>query len=552
MRPSSTFDLSTRDAKITGLARRFDFTISIPSNNSYHLLTKKPAANSIGLLAHEWTHYLQYISTSLGSYLAETDRQILAAKLNLVLHTYAALGEVPSAPLVDQIDGDRRLRAASIQRFVTLLKTLVGDHSTLSASWNVDFTFPLFSLQRLRDEKPFSFDEETCSFLYSDVRGEKHAFQITALQILEHAAIANELIVEGFQLDLTYLSPKMLDYFAFYLYLYQEGFLSIYVDEQQGKLLFAANDFDGITLEGNTIRLSGTNDVAAVVMQAYTICQLALMSYERDDSDTAGNEMVQAIATFAERRMQVSARTLINLLTNFAWMRDILATDNDKASTSLFETLDAICQGVKVGKYSEMVKSQLSRAIKGEEMARLSDSPFSISFDDNVDSGREEPFEGSFEGNYFRRSVLAFKALSEEENANINPLMYADKIPSPYVMVDDGSQTRRVIFSFPWQKSPAILRIPSSTLSYYREMSMLLDKRIFDSDLACYRSGDSKEIARSQRASFGCPHFDSCYAKKKERLDEFCDFEEWKRIAAGMIAFFQRGGEVLRDRHQLL
>jgi hypothetical protein len=73
---------------------------------------------------------------------------------------------------------------------------------------------------------------------------------------------------------------------------------------------------------------------------------------------------------------------------------------------------------------------------------------------------------------------------------------------------------------------------------------MLLNKILFDSDLACYRTMFSREIARVERASLGCPYFDKCYDCKKDTPLDFCEFEDWRRGAKLQYRGFGYVGQI--------
>lgn len=61
--------------RILGLARQFDFVIRLFENDAFARLQQNER-QILAVYAHEWTHYFQFLSTSLGTFAAQTEKLI--------------------------------------------------------------------------------------------------------------------------------------------------------------------------------------------------------------------------------------------------------------------------------------------------------------------------------------------------------------------------------------------------------------------------------------------------------------------------------------------
>ena len=516
--------------RILGLARRFDFTISLTVDGAYEKL-KSGDKSIVGLLVHEWTHYVQYLCTSLGNYMAELDRLILVTRLNLVISAIAALSGKPSLPVVQSIETETAVRAdLRVRRHLSTLEHLMQSYNMLHCSWVDRMPDEKLNLDEIRRSRPFALDFERRALTFATTGAEKSVLPISALQLLEHAATANELLSNGGRIDKSYLTSSMADYFGLFIYLYQEGHIDIVLSGTSATELELRASVKG--------RVSN----AQFFMFIYTCCQIALMLYdERFGEEENG---VGSADDFAAARVRSSAGVLIKFLQNYDVVLNILLTDNGGKAKSILAALDASCGRLKLSSYSGMIAKQITRSQEALTKVREGKTPFSWNFVAR-NSNSLDDHDASFEGYFFKRSLSAFRALLESDGASVNPVSHADKFYSPYLLVETPTEARRLVVGFPWQESPMFEPIPSAILTHYRELFMVTDKVLLDADLACYLSTSDFESARVNRASFGCPHFGECFYREKRSLLDFCTFEDWRRIAEYDFDFLQRAAELL-------
>src|SRR5262249_29406869 len=116
----------------------------------------------------------------------------------------------------------------------------------------------------------------------------------------------------------------------------------------------------------------------------------------------------------------------------------------------------------------------------------------------------------------------------------------------PYVVVETDQGARRMFLKLPGQSNPLIMKIPAQTMSYFFESAMLVDKELFDGNLACYLDAADREVARVSRASLGCANFDACYDRPKTGDLSFCTHDRWRENAAQEIEILRTAESFLR------
>lgn len=97
-----------QELKILGLARHFDFLIRLCERDAYHKIINGDT-EILATYAHEWTHYIQYLSTFLGNFLADNERNIHFTKHALVILVSKALAGIFTTPVLDLLYSDDRL-----------------------------------------------------------------------------------------------------------------------------------------------------------------------------------------------------------------------------------------------------------------------------------------------------------------------------------------------------------------------------------------------------------------------------------------------------------
>lgn len=464
----------------------------------------------------------------------------------LVSKTLAGKLTLPISELLHP--NSKLLGNSEISHAVETLKILAAYRSTVCWSWSKEAKGISLDLERIRERRPFKIDIESGSLVFICTDGSEKQLRVSATQILEHAAIANELLLgRGIKLG-QLLCPELIDYFAFFLFLYQEG------------------EIEFLSIDKDTLipRIPGflSEDMKSYAASAlmYACCQISLMLYlhpkylpenivETDTKNELGPKSYELVEAF--RKSSVFA--FCTLINTFSFVRCLI----DEKLTQSVDSIDRVCEHLGLPKYSKLLQMQLSIAQRIEKNIK---QVWSVDINKVFDralklesswKGRTlSPSEiddlkrkwsldfGQLHASYFaQRAIIAFKALGKESGPSILPLLFADNFPSPYILVESEAGERRMVIRFPWQKQPMVLEIPYNFLRLYYWNDMIISKLLLDRDLACYRTnqGMNYEEARAERAAIGCHHFDSCYERKKDTLLGFCEFSEWKEGSLYMI-----------------
>jgi hypothetical protein len=544
--------LSQPELRILGLTRQFDFLIRLSEPGAYHKIINSDI-EILATYAHEWTHYIQFLSTSLGNFIAENERNIYFVKNTLVMLISKALAGKFALPISELLHSNSKLLGNSeISHAVETLKILAACRSTVCWSWSKEVNGISLNLEEIRERCPFKIDIESGSLVFICTDGSERSLRVSATQVLEHAAIANELMLgRGIRLR-RLLCPELLDYFAFFLFLYQEG-----------EIEFLSIDKD-ILIPRIPGFLSGDIGSSAASALMYTCCQISLMLYlhpkylpknivEKDSKNELSPKSYKLVEAF--RKSSVFA--FCTLINNFSLVQCLI----DEKLTQSVDSIDKVCEHLGLPKYSKLLQMQLSTAQRTEKDIKqvwsidLNKAFYKALELESSWKGRKlSPREtddlerkwsldlGQLHASYFaQRATIAFEVLGKESGPSIFPLLYADNFPSPYILVESEAGERRMVIRFPWQKQPRVLEIPYDFLRLYYWNDMIINKLFFDKDLACYRTnqGMNYEEARAERAAIGCPHFDSCYKRKKDTLLGFCEFSEWKQGALKMIHYLR-------------
>ncbi len=282
---------SESQSKNLGLARQFDFWIKLTSPNAYSSF-RSGDLSLLPVYAHEWTHYVQFLTTSLANLVAETERLLFFSKLQLVIFTSAASSGALAPPIEsmlkerDDFQADPRIRPT-----INNISSLTGRVQALCVPWAELICDEAFNLEMLR-KRPFRLDLSERCLIYNSNSGSEVHLPITATQLLEHAAKANELMLTGGNIRIKGLVPSMFDYFGIFLYLVQEGRLRL------------------VSVGTGVVRMELTsgNDARVRMLGAlicmYASCQISQMLYvDPEQETTAAHEGDEFDVEFAEERL---------------------------------------------------------------------------------------------------------------------------------------------------------------------------------------------------------------------------------------------------------
>jgi hypothetical protein len=250
-----------------GIARAFDFVIKMPEDDAYQKFrTSDP--DFLTTYVHEWTHYTQFLSTSLGSFAAELERNIHLSKQLLAIRLSQVLRGHVSIPLRNILTTDNdAIRHPEVAATISTLRLLTACRQTLDASWSGQLpSFPI-DLEYVREKRPLKLDPECRQLAFTAPNGILYDLRITARQMLEHAAKANELLFRRGVLDSSQINSSTLDYYGLLLYLYQEEHIGL--EHQRGT---------SYRVLGKP-RFSDPTGTVPALMLIFTCCQLSLMLY---------------------------------------------------------------------------------------------------------------------------------------------------------------------------------------------------------------------------------------------------------------------------------
>ncbi len=537
---------SQTSLQILGLARQFDFVIHLLQQDAYARL-RAGEREILSIYAHEWTHYFQFLGTSLGNFAAETELNCFHLKMNLLVQTSIATSGTLEPPVLDMLKHDRQLlHRPRVRAAADALAVHCQVRSRLYSKWDVQENPPYLTLEDVRRRRPFALDHASGTLTYKRDDGSIVCLRISLRQILELAAKCNQTIVTGGVFTVGLLRKDLLDYHGLILFMYQEGIVDIVTNDE----LF-------------TVALAGHEGPEAVLFTLTTIfltCQIALMLYlvpafhgqyhETALEDPASLEKIE----FAQGCMASSAYVLCVLISQLHRVADHVLQAIAKPDESSLQSFDALCSSLQLPLYSAVLEGQAERARQAAEEASRR-PPFALDVDltklktldafspDQIALLRDLPAQ--YSDLFFRRAALVFSALLRDPAASFNPLFSSDAVPLPYVLVDTPMGRRRLGIKFPWQSHPTVVEIPFGLTSYYFEASMIVDKLLFDSDLACYMTHRDRGAAETTRASSGCQSFDWCFGREKKTTIDFCQHKSWRRnaqLCLDIIRLIGRGG----------
>jgi hypothetical protein len=484
--------------------------------------------------AHEWTHYFQLLGTSLGNYAAELETNAWLMKHYLLVQVAIAARGKLTFPVMRMLERDDRLcEVPRVAEAVEAIEELCRARNHLYCSWVIDEKED-FDLGKIRTRRPFSLNAEQGTLRFASEDGRIIDLRISGLQLLEHAARCSEAIIHGGTLTSDLLRPQALDYHGLFLFLYQEG----HIDFRSGDGIFQ------IVLPG--MESLPSKEAAASTLLTwsflFTCFQVALMLYldpkVHQESTKRSQDRPWVQEEFCKACVLSSSRAICRLLSIFGVAREFLH-DSSKGAKDNLESLDRLCGTAELPSYSRMVKYQTERAnravkeagtrfrFNNAELEKMS-SRWSL---DGYQRGIIQDLPNTYSEYFFGRSAEVFAALCDNRNLTTNPVFNCDGVPCPWVLVYSESGERRLNFPFPWQKTAKLTDTPRNMISHFQEQSMLVEKMLFDEDLACYRANDL-DVARFSRASFNCPVFDDCFNRAKDTVLGFCAHSEWIKTAS--------------------
>jgi len=540
--------------QILGLARQFDFVIRLFQQDAYARL-RAGEREILSVYAHEWTHYFHFLGTWLGNFAAETELNCFHLKMNLLVQTSVATGGNFEPPVLELLKRAPALVARpKVREAADALAIHCQVRKKLYSTWAIHETPQHLTLEEIRRRRPFALDQGRRALTYTSSNGSVAELRISVKQILEHAAQCSQAMVAGGIFTRNLLRKELLDYHGLILYMYQERMLNILTNDE----LFM-------------IVLPGKEGAEAVLMTLTTIflaCQVALMlnllpQFHRSYDETAlGDPVSKEKVEFADGCMASAAHVLCVLLSRFQELADHLIQMIAISDKPSLRPLDAFCASVKLPSYSEALQHQATRAA-GAAREAPEHTPFLFDptthlktmmdvVDDHTALLQRMPtlvdlmdrMPAFYTDLFFRRASITSEALLRDATLSFNPVFNCDGVPLPYVLVETAQGTRRLGVKFPWQSHPTVVEIPVPVTSYYLEESMIVDKLLFDSELACYRAGADREATRVTKVSSGCEDFDACFRRTKDTLIDFCSQDDWRRkaqVSLDLLRLFGRG-----------
>jgi hypothetical protein len=323
-------------------------------------------------------------------------------------------------------------------------------------------------------------DPKAGSLVFTPANGEAIILKISAMQIFEHAAKANELILSKGVFSGHLMRTEYFDYFALVLFLYQEGQVEfIRVGQQSWRITVP----DMLPDNGGSV---------GALMLIYACCQIALMievhpNYYSPElvekmRMNVDNTYTSESPRFVEAAMKSSAFAFCTLMENVALLRYY----SDTSQEDWLTIVDRVCRDLGLPPYSKALEVQLSVAhqtqqsvesqlpdITPEHLTSKEDQLIALLSRRNELSQEQWEILTNFKKLYiqyfFQRSAVATRVLIENPGASATPLLFAENFPSPYVVLETGKGARRIIVRFPWQEGHTYFEIPAFIMSFFQE-----------------------------------------------------------------------------------
>lgn len=498
-------------AEVAGLARPFDFLIVLPRHGCYEEMTKGKIEQVFPLLAHEWTHYFQFLSTNLGNLLAELSHQLYFSRFELIMSLgvdHAWDFKVPAARFLNTMPSARSSRVDET------IEILAHTQDALSAAYR-----PFVAQNKAFPEpwqKIYLTDDGQLSC------GDK-SWQLSILQILEHAAMTSECQLTLGVLPESFWMAELADYSVLYWYLHQQNVINVDTE---------VCDAESTGTKGFRItRCSFDPDPLAVPMVFFLLTQIALniaefeiYNFKRDSSDSHSHK-IRVPSRFAQQLYSRAISVFSVFINNFHHIGVTVGKMISKGNSWL-AAADRVCEEYGLPLYSKSIEIGVRR-LKAYEMTINSQNnhPLLNGKHDNVFSEALNVIRSSLKIT-MRDAMIS---LTKTPEASANPIYFAGSIPMPYVVAfsRNGSR-RRLAIRFPWQNEvERFLEIPKHVQSFLIEDYRIVEGLIFDECVACYPPSKSKNHAAAN-CVWACEMFEDCWERKQQSVTFYCKNPQWQ------------------------
>jgi hypothetical protein len=270
---------------------------------------------------------------------------------------------------------------------------------------------------------------------------------------------------------------------------------------------------------------------------------------------TAEHESDELSVEFVEERLRASTTVFCRIIERF----DSVASILDRGDLNARDRVEELCRKLRLPSYHFALTMQLKRARGAIEAVTTDKKPtgekeldysalrsaIGAALKVGADDIPPVQFSELYASLFLERSLVALEVLVRRPETSINPLFHSEGLPAPFVVFETAQGARRTVLRLPGQGEPKIMDIPKPLMSHFLELSMLINKVLFDRNLACYRDGVEEEEARVSRASLGCPHFAECFRRAKTDQLGFCTKTDWAQMAAGQYRVWEAIGPLL-------
>jgi hypothetical protein len=456
---------------IQGYLSTLDNIIYLPTIGSANKL-KNPNHESYRTYLHEWTHYFQLTSTNFGQYFIGLVRELFWIKYRLIISCHRETEWKFDTPLIEFLENNKKL-SSNVKELYSNFKELDSE------------------LEKLFIRIPAITEIDTISISDNNLLINNEIVQISALQILEHAAICIEAMFSDDSFRNEIDNNQFLDYFVFFKYFEKKGIIKIET----------VNNKKQIT---NFIYSKTTSTFFATLFLftqiAFSISEYGLLNNKQ---------------SFRAEMENIMKKSFLKLLKNFDEIYNFIEREYEKKTEKL-SIIDEICLKYFDVSFINSINLGLDRMKFAESQIKSNptNNDFHFSPISNLNITK------------LKTNLLALK---EKPGINITPLMYGHEIPLPYIIsYDENDLRRRIMMSFPWlTKEPIINTIKSEYQSMLLEDSRIIDDLFFNSNKGCYPHELDYNYSKAYMV-WDCDDFKNCWKRKQNCNQNFCTNESWK------------------------
>ena len=179
---------------VLGMFDSMDFAVRVYRPNLYNDLFVEYTPETVLTFFHEYTHYVQFLSTAIGRRISYFRRLTTANRLKAISMCPRPI----SLPLTECIEKKKR-ENSKLAEFLNINKAIEGNISHFYTDWRNpinevlnQFPSQTISTDFLRQHKPITLDVKEGAFIFHLPNGSDARFQVSSYQICEFMAFAVE------------------------------------------------------------------------------------------------------------------------------------------------------------------------------------------------------------------------------------------------------------------------------------------------------------------------------------------------------------------------